>query len=124
MSQAALLSGPVKSAPMLQRCNLILCNRHEQTSAEENIHRSWRMHDCMAGSRPRRPQQSQTGNGGCLLRKCFELLHTWQQIGLLFLNEHRPLDALLQTTQSSVTFTAGQKNSGATASGQLEQGLQ
>jgi hypothetical protein len=120
MSQAALLSGPVKSAPMLQRCNLILCDRHKQTSAEQHIHLSWSVHDCMAGSRPRRPQQSQTGNSGGLLSKRFELLNAWQQIGLLFLNEHRPLDALLQTAQSAMTFTAGQKDSAETASGQAK----
>ena len=108
--QTALLPGPVKGAPMLERCQLILVAWHEQTSAEQHIHRLRRMHNRMTGSGTWRPEQSQTRVRDGLFGERFKLLNAWQQIGLLLLNEHRPMERFLQTSETAMPFSTCQHN--------------
>ena len=122
--QTALLPGPVKGAPMLERCQLILVAWHEQTSAEQHIHRLRRMHNRMTGSGAWRPEQSQTRARDGLFGERFKLLNAWKQIGLLLLNQHGPWHALLQTPEPSMPLSAGEKDSSRPASRQFPKCLQ
>ena len=123
-SQAAQLTRPVKGASVLHWCQLMLCNRHKQTSAEQHIHRPRGMHNGMPGGWPWCPQQSQSRHGAGFLCKCFELPNARKQISLLFLQQHGPWKPLLQTPQSSMPLTAGEQDAGAPASSQVAQSIQ
>ena len=123
-SQAAQLTRPVEGASVLHWCQLMLCNRHKQTSAEQHIHRPRGMHNGMPGGWPWCPQQSQSRHGAGFLCKCFELPNARKQISLLFLQQHGPWKPLLQTPQSSMPLTAGEQDAGAPASSQVAQSIQ
>ena len=107
---------------MLERCQLILVAWHEQTSAEQHIHRLRRMDNRMTGSGAWRPKQSQTRARDGLFGERFKLLNAWQQIGLLLLNEHRPWHALLQAPEPSMPLTTGEEDAGTTALREVPQG--
>ena len=84
--------------------------RRQQTTAEKKIGRRRSQKNTTAWSGPGGPEQLQTAEGGECLSEGVQQLEVRQQVGLLLLNEHRPAERFLQTSETAVPFSTCKHN--------------
>ena len=109
---------------MAQWGQLTHCHRDEQTATEEQVPRGWSMQHAAAGRGARCPEQAQACRGGVRVCESLERIDAWQQIGLLFLHQHRPAQVFLQASHAPMALSTGENDWGCTACRQLLQGLE
>ena len=79
--------------------------RRQQTAAEKKIGRTWSQKNTASWRWTGGPEQPQAADRGECLCEGVKGQKVRQQVGLLLLNEHRPAERFLQSSETTVAFT-------------------